>query len=163
MDQPPAAKQSSKSLSWHAPEPRFYEHTADWFWILGIVAVGGAALAAFFGAYTFAALILVAAGVSMLKARQPARFLYCELSREGLRIDDLRYPWSELRSFWVIDTEDHDRILVKPRRMTVPLIVVPYESHETPADDIRDFMLEYLDEEHMEESPTAKLLERLGF
>jgi len=159
----PAGKPSSKSLSWHAPEPKLFEHSQDWFWVVGIIAVGGAVLAAFFGSYTFAALIIVATGVSFLKATRPPRFIYIELSREGLRQGDLRYPWSELRSFWVIDTEDHDRILVKSRRMSTPLLVIPYESHEVPADTIRDFCLEYLDEEQMEEPVMAKLLERLGF
>lgn len=163
-EQLPGGKSTaSKSLSWHAPEAKLFEHTPDWFWIVGTLAVGGAVLAGFFGAYTFAALILVATGVSFLKATQPPRFLYVELSREGVRNGDVLYPWSVLKSFWVIDTEDHDRIIVRPRRASTPLIVLPYESHETPADDIRDFMLEYLDEEHMEEPPLAKLLERLGF
>jgi hypothetical protein len=152
-----------EKIEWHTPEHKLYEHGPDWFWVVGIIAFGGAVLAAWFNNPTFAGFILLAAGVAMAKARMPRQFVYCELSRAGVRVDNVRYPWSELVSFWVIDTEDHDRIIIRPRRSLATLIVIPYESHEVPAEDIRNYLLEYLNEEQMEEPPLVKALERLGF
>ena len=152
-----------EKIEWHAPEHKLYEHGPDWFWVVGIIAFGGAVLAAWFDNLIFAGFILLAAGVSIAKARMPRGFVYCELSRAGVRIDSVRYPWSELVSFWVIDTEDHDRVLLRPRRALAPLIVIPYESHDVPAEKIREYLLEYLNEQFLEEPPLAKILERLGF
>ena len=123
----------------------------------------GAVLAAWFDNILFSGLIILAAGVSMLKARMPRAFVYCELSRSGVRVNEVRYPWTELVSFWVIDTEDHDRLIFRPRRSFAPLLVIPYESHDVPAEDIRNYLLEYLPEEYMTEPPLVKIMERLGF
>jgi hypothetical protein len=152
-----------EKIEWHTPEHKLYEHGADWFWVVGIVAFGGAVLAAWFNNILFSGFILLAAGVSILKARMPRAFVYCEISRVGVRVNDVRYPWSELVSFWVIDTEDHDRIVLRPRRSLATMIVIPYESHEVPAEDLRNYLLEYLNEEQMEEPPLVKIMERLGF
>lgn len=152
-----------EKIDWHSPEHKLYEHGPDWFWVVSIVAFGGAVLAAWFDNVIFSGLILLAAGVSILKARMPRGFVYCELSRAGVRVDDVRYPWSELVSFWVIDTDDHDRLILRGRRSLSPLIVIPYESHDVPAEDIRNYLLEYLNEEHMEEPALVKVMERLGF
>jgi hypothetical protein len=153
----------TEKIEWHSPEHKLYVHGPDWFWVVGILAFGGAVLAAFFDNILFSGLILLAAGVAMLKARMPRGFVYCELSRSGVRVNDVRYPWTELVSFWVIDTEDHDRIIIRPRRSLATLIVIPYESHDVPAETIRNYMLEYLNEEHMEEPGLVKMMERLGF
>lgn len=152
-----------EKIEWHAPESKLYEHGPDWFWVVGIIAFGGAVLAAWFDNILFAGLILLAAGVSMMKARMPRSFVYCELGRSGVRVNDVRYPWTELVSFWVIDTEDHDRLIFRPKRSLAPLLVIPFESHDVPAETIRNYLLQYLNEEHMEEPPLVKILERLGF
>jgi hypothetical protein len=152
-----------EKIEWHAPEHKLYEHGTDWFWIVGIIAFGGAVLAAWRDNVLFAGFILLAAVVAMAKARMPRAFVYCEIGRSGVRVNDVRYPWVELASFWVIDTEDHDRLILRGRRTLTPLIVIPFESHDVPAEQIRDYLLQYINEEHMEEPVLVKVLERLGF
>jgi hypothetical protein len=41
--------------------------------------------------------------------------------------------------------------------------VIPFDSTQTDPDEIRDYLLEYLDEEEMDEPVLQKLMERLGF
>lgn len=152
-----------EKIEWHTPETKLLEHGPDWFWIVGIIAFGGAVLAAWFDNVIFSGFIILAAAVAMLKARMPRAFVYCELSRAGVRVDNVRYPWSELVSFWVIDTEDHDRVILRPRRAFATLVVIPFESHDVPAEQIRDYLLEYLNEQYLEEPVLVKILERWGF
>jgi len=40
---------------------------------------------------------------------------------------------------------------------------LPYDSVKTDPDEIRDYLLEYLDEEEMDEPVMQKIMENMGF
>ena len=45
----------------------------------------------------------------------------------------------------------------------MPYIIIPYDSMKTDPDEIRDYLLEYLNEEEMDEPLSNKILELIGF
>jgi hypothetical protein len=87
-----------------------------------------------------------------------------ELNRKGLVIGDRLYPYSTLDSYYVVDEDgwDRDRILFKSAKTFMPLIIVPLGEDVSP-EEINDFLIEYLDEEHLEESAIEKISIILGF
>ena len=73
------------------------------------------------------------------------------------------YPFTTLQSFWVIDEEINDRIVIRSQKMLMPYLIIPFDSTKTDPDEIRDYLLEYLDEEEMQEPFLQQVMERLGF
>jgi hypothetical protein len=53
------------------------------------------------------------------------------------------------------------KLLIKSQRVMVPLIVIPLEGVDP--EEIRDFLLDHLLEEHHLEPLGQKIMERLGF
>ena len=68
-----------------------------------------------------------------------------------------------LDSFWIQDTEYDDRIFFKTKKPMSPLIIIPFDSTQTDPESIRDYLLDYIDEEELEEPLYQILMERMGF
>lgn len=154
---------AATKIEWKALEHHHEEKSNDWFWATGIVTVGIAVLSVYFNNLLFAILILLAAFASILNSHTRPRILNYSLTRKGITVGKKLYPYSELESFWVIDEEVHDKILVRSKKTFMPLLVLPYDSSKTDPDEIADFLLDFLDEEEMDESLLQILMERLGF
>jgi hypothetical protein len=152
-----------EKLSWQQHEHLHREKTVDWFWIVGIIAFGGIILSVFFNNFLFALIILLFTVISFVMVQRPPRLLVFEVSRKGIRAGNVLYPYSMLDSFWIEDTEYHDKILFKSRKPLTPLLVIPFDSTQTNPEQIRDFLLDYIDEEELEEPLHQILMEWFGF
>lgn len=152
-----------RKITWQALEHEHQEKSNDWFWAVGIISISGAVLAVFFGNLLFGLLILLIAFVSILQGNKVPRALEYEISRKGVRVGEIIYPYSTLESFWVIDEEINDLIYIKSQKTLMPLLVLPYDSMKTNPDHIRDYLLEYIDEEELNEPLSQVIMERLGF
>lgn len=154
---------ASKSIEWKALEHHHYDHSREWFWAVGTVAISGAILSLYFGNIILAILITVGGFTSILQAHTKPRILNYRISRRGVQAGGTVYPYSTLQSFWVIDEEINDRVILKSQKMFMPYIIIPFDSTVTDPDVIREYLLEYLDEEEMDETISQKIMERLGF
>lgn len=154
---------ASKSIEWKALEHNHYDHTREWFWAVGTISVAGAILALYFSNIILALLIVISGFTSMLQAHTKPRILTYRISRRGIQAGGTAYPYSTLQSFWVIDEEIDDRIVLKSQKALMPYIVIPFDSTKTDPEEIREYLLEYLDEEEMDEPISQKIMERLGF
>jgi hypothetical protein len=155
---------ATQKITWEALDHIKEEKSADWFWIVSIVAVSIAVLSIFFGNVLLALLILLATFTTFMLAHSAPRIVEYELSRKGVRIGDVMYSFSTIDSFFVIDEDgyDRDRILFKSKRVLMPIIVVPLGEGLDP-EEIRDFLLEHLDEEEMYEPFLERVMSSLGF
>ena len=153
----------AKKITWETFDHIKEERSSDWFWVVGIIAVGMIVLAIFFGNILFALLIALAVFSSFMLVSSVPRIINYEVSRKGLLIKDILYPYSTLESFWVVDEDgfERDRILFKSNKLLMPLIVVPV-GDAADLEDLRDFLLEYLEEEELEEPAAQKIMSRLG-
>lgn len=151
-------------ISWQAPEN---SHRApkgnDWFWGLGVVAVGAIVLAFYFGNILFGIIILLFTITASLMVNQKSEMHDFQISRKGVRIGTMLYPFSNLESFWVEDTDTDDVILFRTKKSLQDILVVPFDSTRTDPEMIRDYLLDYLDEEELEEPFHHKLMEFFGF
>lgn len=153
----------SKRIEWEEFEHSHSEKSSDWFWIVGIVGVAGAVLAIYFDNVLFGLLILLAAFTGIIQGHTKPKLLRYEISRKGIRAGDVLYPFSSLESFWVIDEDVNDRIILRSNSTFLPVVVLPFNSLYTNAEDIRDYLLEYLDEEELHEPIGQKIMETFGF
>ena len=151
-------------ITWQALE---HNHKSpkkgDWFWILGIVAAGAIVLSFYFGNILFGVIIALFAVTASLLANKKPDLHEFEISRKGVRISTVLYPYSSLVSFWVEDGEFDDMILFKTKKSMQDLIILPFDSTVTDAEMLRDYLLDYLDEEELEEPLHQKLMDFFGF
>jgi hypothetical protein len=154
---------NNSNLRWETAEYEHREKSSDWFWALWIIAIAGTATAIILGNVLFAILILIGAFTLSLHAVKRPRIVQFEINERGVRIGKTLYPYSTLRSFWIEDTGDETshKILIKSKKILATHIVIPIE-HISPS-EVRDLLIEYLDEEEDSESLAQKIVEYFGF
>lgn len=150
-------------ISWQHQEHHHKEKSVDWFWTVGIVALGGVILSIYFKNFLFALIIILFVSTSFALIKRPPKILPFELSRKGVRAGSVLYPYSLLESFWVIDEEIDDRIMFRSKKPLSPIIIIPYDSAEIDPELLRDYLLDYLDEEQLEEPLYQIVMEWFGF
>jgi hypothetical protein len=152
-----------EKISWQHYEHAHKEKTIDWFWIVGIVAFGGVILSVFFRNFLFALIIILFTAISFVLVTKPPRLLKFEISRKGIRAGNVLHPYSMFESFWIEDTEYDDKILLKSKKPLSPFIIIPFDSTQTNPEVIRDLLLDFLDEEELQEPLHQILMEWFGF
>ena len=148
-------------ISWSAPAHLYVEKRPDWYWIVGIITAALAAVAFIFGEIITGIFVIVAAAALVLHASKPPAIVECEVNDRGIVWNKLLYPFLSLDSFCIPHDEVPPKILLKSRKLFMPLIVIYIE--DVDPEDVRAILLKYIAEtEHSE--PFLKLvLERLGF
>ncbi len=155
---------AQKTISWKALDHIKENKSEDWFWIVGIIAVGMIILTVFFNNILFALLIALATFTSFLLAHSAPREIDYEINRKGVRAGDTIYPFSSLESFWIVDEDgyERDRVLLKSKKLFMPIITVPV-GNGADLEDVRDCLLDYINEEELHEPFYEYLMHLLGF
>lgn len=152
----------TKAITWEAPEHHHIEKKADWFWILGILAISGSVAAFFFSNFLLSILILVAAGSMALIATREPRVIPFAVSTRGIKIDNQSYPYSNLDSYHIDEADPlGPQLLIKSKNLYSPLMVMPLP--EEYVDDIEELIGSRLPEEELAEPLLHKVLEFFGF
>jgi hypothetical protein len=155
---------ASKVIEWQALEHHHHqEKTPDWFWVVGTIAIAGSILAIYFGNVLFGIIILIGAITAFIQTHAKPKIIRYRITRKGVQIDNMIVPYSTLESFWVIDEEINDRVILKSQKFLMPYIILPFDSIKTDPDEIRNYLLDYLNEEEMDEPLSNKIWEALGF
>ncbi len=150
-------------ISWQHHEHTHSEKSKDWFWAVGIVALGGIILSVYFKDYLFAIIILLFTIISFILVKKPPQLLLFEISRKGIRTGNVLHPYSMLESFWVEDTDYNDKIILKSNKPLSPFLILPFDSTVIDPEIIRDYLLDYLNEEELEEPLFQIIMEWFGF
>jgi hypothetical protein len=154
--------EAKHSIYWEAPEHNHIEKTADWYWVLGILAIAASVASIIFDNTLFGILILLAAMTMFITGNKHPRVIPFEVSLRGIRIDTDLYPYATLESFY-IDEENHTgpQLLVKSKKLFVPLLILPIP--EEYVADIENIVASRIMEEHLEEPLSHKIMEFVGF
>ncbi|MEN9524349.1 MAG: hypothetical protein RL536_418 [Candidatus Parcubacteria bacterium] len=148
-------------ISWSAPEHLYVEKKPDWYWAVGIITLALAAVAFIFGNIISGIFVLVAAVALVLHASHPPRIISYEINDRGIMANEVLYPFLSLDSFWVPHDEMPPKILIKSRKLFMPLIVIYID--EVDPEKVREIMLTYIAETEHREPLLKHILERLGF
>lgn len=153
-----------EKLSWQALDHIKEEKSSDWFWVVGVAAIAGAVLSILFNNILLALLILLGVFAVFLIAHIPPKTENYEINRRGIKIGENFYPYTSLKSFYVVDEDgyERDRVLIRSEKMFMPIITMPIED-KLAIDVIRDYLIEFLEEEEMIEPPINHFMNWLGF
>lgn len=134
-------------FEWEGREHEHNPRTADWYWALGILAVALAIAAILFSNYLLALLIVVAAvSLALHGAKYPAIHRF-RLTEQGLLIGDNLHPFSQMKSFSVLEDIDGELppiLSIKTENWLSPHLVIPLA--EVDADGVYAHLLANVDE-----------------
>lgn len=148
-------------LEWSAPEYIHMEKGSDWYWAVGIVALAIIIAAILFNNIIFAIVILLASFTLTIYASRRPDTVNIRLDEKGVQVDDLRYEYKNLDTFGIDAEEHHPRLLLKSKKLFMPLISIPMGDMDPEV--ARDYLDEFLHEEDLAEPLLQKVLEYLGF
>lgn len=148
-------------MKWTTLEYEPSHRGADWYWALGLMALLGAGVAIYFNNVLFAILIVLSAIILISFAVRTPKEIDVEISKKGVRIQTVLYPFSSLEGFWVDEDIHPPRLILKSKKFFSPLIVLMIE-------DVEVVKLEMLLENHIEmielEEPfISRIMDHLGF
>jgi hypothetical protein len=152
----------ARSIYWEAPEHNHIEKSADWYWVLGILAIAGSVVSIIFNNVLFGVVILLGAMTMIITSFHKPRVIEFEVSARGVRIENTVYPYATLESYY-LDEENliNPQLIVKSKKLFVPLLIIPIP--EEYINEIELLISQRLPEEHLEEPFAHKLLEFFGF
>jgi hypothetical protein len=154
----------SNRVRWSGYEFEYREKTADWFWAVAIIAISIAIVSIIYNNALFGVLILIAGGMLLATAKKEPRLLEYELTEKGILIEGKLHEHTKFRSFWVSQNKySPPKLLLRTEKWTVPVLIIPIETDYIDAEKVRDFLLDYIPEERIEESFSMKVMELLGF
>ncbi|HJN62981.1 MAG TPA: hypothetical protein QGH03_01995 [Candidatus Paceibacterota bacterium] len=149
-------------IHWEEYEYDFSEKSTDWFWALGIVAISIAVTAVILNNFLFAILILVGAfALAIYAVREPNLVIY-EVNQRGVVVEDKLYLYNSLDSFWIDYTDEKPKLLISSKKMLMPHIVIPI-GDDVDTNHLRDYLLDYVDEEEQGGSLSTIIMKYLGF
>ena len=148
-------------LEWQSPEHHFDKKTNDWYWILGVICLGASVLAFWFGNFLFGIFIIIAGATVGMLSYKETKIVSIKINMKGIIFGKYLYPWASYRSFWIEDEHTHGaRILMRSANSYLPLTIIPINEEIDP-NDIRDILLEFLEEEFLSESLVHKWFDKL--
>ncbi|MES2223771.1 MAG: hypothetical protein V4469_02445 [Patescibacteria group bacterium] len=154
----------NERIRWTGFEFEYKEKTADWFWAVSIIVVSVAVIAYMYDNTIFAIFILLAGLTSLSLAKKPPQLLDYELNKDGLLINDRLYPHINFKAFFVLESKYHvPKLLLRTGRLLNPILVITIETDYVDAETVRDFLLDYVPEEKMDEPLSIRFMEFLGF
>ena len=153
--------EKNEDITWQAPEYIHKEKDSEWYWSVGILTLAGAASAYMFGNFLLTILVfLIGFTMALFGARKPKEITF-GIGRRGVRADNTLYPFQTLWSFWVIEKEHENLLLLKSQKKLSMQINIPLG--DTDPELVQEFLLEYLIEEEDEESVAQRFMDYLGF
>ena len=158
----PRASKGEIKMKWETDEFSYYEKSRIWFLIGGVVfllIIGYFTITnQLITALTF---LLLGVTVYIFSLKRP-RKITCSITYQGISVDNVTYPFSDLESFWIFyEPPEFKVISLKNKKPYLPLIQIPF-GEEDPM-RIRQILLESLPEDEQEEPFSDKLARYLRF
>ncbi|MBU6323476.1 hypothetical protein KGQ55_02195 [Patescibacteria group bacterium] len=141
------------AYEWQGHEYAFEKHGADWYWALGIVALGAAIASVLFGNVLFALVIVLGAAAIGLQATKRPTLHRFALTDTGLIISSRFYPYENIDSFSLIEYLDESlppALSLKTTGVLSPHLIIPLEGVDP--DDIFSYLEQHVP--HVPHEPT---------
>ncbi len=149
-------------FEWKIKEYENSEKTWDWYVTVPTIFIALVIVAIFLDNILFAIFVAMAGVTLILYAHRPPRDVSVKIDKRGIVLNNNFHPMSSLSSFWIEPYEEGGVLLVRSKSTFVSLISIPIPE-EIDSDNIDDFLIEFLEEEELDEPLSQKIMEYLGF
>ncbi len=147
--------------SWTGPE---YDHTQkniDWLWTVGLISIIGFILTIIFKSYVFGIFILVSGGTLIFFSIRNPQELSFTLTDESIVIEGKDFPYKKLKGFKIKENESGNKLLIMTDAHFLPVITLPIP--KDASQNAYNILIQFIPELNLEESPSMKFMEKLGF
>lgn len=148
-------------ISWQGPTHLHFKKKPDWYWIVGIITLALTVVAFLFGQIITGIFVIVASTALVLHSSTPPKYVRYEINDRGILANNVLYSFLDLESFCIPHDIVPPRLLIKSRKLFMPLIVIYIE--EVDPESIREIMLKYIAETEHREPLLKHVLEAFGF
>lgn len=146
-------------VEWHK-EADANEKSADWYWVLGIIACAGIVVSFLFGNLLLATIIGLGAIIMMLLTHMEPTDTVCRLTHTDIAVNDTTYSLHDLEAYH-IDEKDGELVLrFKTGQFLLPMVIVHIP--EEYAEDIDAHFRAVVPAERIEEGLSHRVLEIFG-
>jgi len=154
--------EENDTISWETTEYVHRVKSADWFWALGIITIAIATASILLGNSLFAILIIIGSfTIALFAVRRPLQVTIL-LNKKGIAVGTRLYPFSSIKSFWVLIDELPALLLLEVKNPLIQQVTIPIEN--ISPDDVRLFLMKYVEEKEQDhESLIEKISEYFGF
>ncbi len=140
--------QGEPLLAWDAPEHVVYKKTTAWYIAFGIVWALLLFTAIVTGSFLTGIVFFIGGILLFLYSERAPRMVHFEILDTGIAIGRHIFPYRELMGFNLMERIDGVYILLRGRRLLIPLIHVPV------ADDVDPRKLQKILARHVKEDDT---------
>ena len=167
--------------TWEISEYEERVRSNDWYWIVGFVALACIIIAILWHNYLFAGIILISTTLIVVYSIRRPRMIEIQISTEGIKIAHNYYPFQEIQAFWIVEQtvaptiapeattqavseglEVKYHLLLATKSMYHPFVKVSLPTEMNPF-ELREFLLQFIEEREITEPLGYKISERLGF
>ncbi len=148
-------------IEWQGTVHKSKKNSTDWYWSIGIIITTIAIISFLMNSVIFGIFIIVSGVTLVLLSKSETQVSTFSINDTGIIIDDVLYPFVSLDSFWITNDPFEPKLLVKSRKMMVPLLIMPIEGVH-PA-DVKQVMQIYIAEQEIAEPFGRKFLDLIGF
>ena len=151
-------------MEWRAPEYKHYDRPKSWYISLLVLAGGLILYSLITSNYLLIIITIILAVIINSLTRKRPDSLSIAVTKRGIKINDKLYTFAEdLDSFWILyDPPELKTLSFKRQQRFMPETSIQLEK-QNPL-KIREFLLEYLEEEiEREEHMADQISRRLGF
>ena len=148
---------------WETPEFEFKEKTKKWYWTVGIIAAVLIAIAIIFQNYLFGFLILISGFLMFTLSTKEPLSIPIEVSKHGIKVHDNMYSYVDIETFWIGENVKNEPILLfRAKRKINPVVSVVMQQHINVM-QLREYLMDFIEEQEMREPFTNKIIDRIGF
>jgi hypothetical protein len=152
----------TKQFTWEGTEHEHLEKTTDWYWGLGIIIVTGVIIAVISKNYLLAVLLVLGGAMLAMFANDKPEPVVVEISERGIRLNKDLYIYETIQSFWMFkDHNDKNQIMIVTGRKVLPQRIISLPD-TIPATDIRNFLLEKIEEKETKPTLIDTLAQSFG-
>ncbi len=150
-----------EKIEWSAKEYEHKEKSVDFLWTIGLVAILLCGLAIWLKNYLFAVFVLISgASLILLSIKHPKDINFI-IETEGISMGKEKYPWKKVKAFNIKKKENEAMLILELDKYMLPtcFITLPLEL----VDKVKDNISKVVEAKEIDESPSMKFLEKIGF
>jgi uncharacterized membrane protein YobD (UPF0266 family) len=149
-------------MEWNVPEHVYRERTNDWFAAVFVIAAVLIAAELYFSNYVVIVLIILATCGVLIVAKKQPKIVHVAISKTGVKLSNVFYPFSELDAFAIIDHPTEHKILLESNKTYLPLIIIPIPD-EVDRESVFELLAKSLPHKEMREPFAHVISDYLGF
>lgn len=153
-----------ETLTWSVFEYEEKNRSIDWYWTVGLISLAIIIASIYFKNYFFAVLIFISVITLLyLTIRKPEE-LSITLNKDGIRVRNELFMYRTLKGFWIEEpsSNGHPRhLLILTDRVYSPMVAIPIG--DIAPEILRMKLKPFVEEKEMQENPSHRFIEMLGF